>query len=243
MNKEKRTFLYVCAHPDDDTEVGGTMKKLTENGWNVYEIVCTSGKNAISDTGESDQEEMKQNRIKEVSEYCELLGAKAPLVLDPDKRLFVEDEKIVLEITKIMREIKPDVVVLMNKDDYHFEHTVTHLIGARAYEFACRKTCPELGEPLKRGILLQSDGLNVLPNPLITFNTTDTHVAKIEASKIAYAGRIDEYINNFAEGQAMMRGARNGFKYGESYDLLNPTWYKFKPESAQILSEFISIGS
>jgi LmbE family N-acetylglucosaminyl deacetylase len=238
-----RTFLYVCAHPDDDTEVGGTMKKLADNGWNVYEIVCTPAKNAVSDTGEQTQEEMKQNRIREVSKYCEMLGAKQPYVLDPNKRIFVEEEELIMEVTKIMREIQPDVVVLMNKEDYHFEHTVAHQIGARAYELACRKTCPELGKPLSKGVLLQSDGLNVLANPLITFNTSDTHAAKIEASKVAYAGRIDEYINNFAEGQAMMRGSRIGFKYGESYELINPTWYKFKPESAQILAEFVTIGS
>ncbi|MBI2414677.1 PIG-L family deacetylase [candidate division WWE3 bacterium] len=241
--QKSRTFLYICAHPDDDIEVGGTMKKLADSGWLVHEIVCTPGKNAISGTGEITSEQIKHNRIKEVSLYCELLGAQKPIVLDSEKRIFAENEEMVFAVTKIMRAIRPDVTVLMNKEDYHFEHTVSHLIGARAFEFACRKTCPELGEPLKTGILLQSDGLNVLPNPLITFNTSSTHSAKIEASKIAYDGRIDDYLNSFAEGQAMMRGSRVGFKYGESYDFLNPTWFKFKPEAARILNEFVEIGS
>jgi LmbE family N-acetylglucosaminyl deacetylase len=219
------------------------MKKLADNGWNVFEVVCTPGKTVASDTGEVDPEQIKQKRIEEVSTYCKMLGAKTPFVLDPDAQYFAEDEKSVLEVAKIMRQIKPDVVVLMNKDDYHFEHTISHRIGLVAYEIACRKTYPELGDPIKKGVLLQSDGLNVLANPLITFNTSDTHEAKIEASKTAYAGRIDEYINNFANGQAMMRGSRVGFKYGEAYELLNPTWYKFKPESAQILSEFVALGS
>ena len=238
-----KTFLYICAHPDDDSQVGGTMKKLADEGVSVNEIVCTSGKRVVSDSREISQDEIKNNRIKEVSLYCKLLGAKPPFVLDQEERVFSEDAKSILAVVKSMRDIKPDVVVLMNKADYHFEHTISHKVGYLAYELACRKTQPELGEPLKSGVILQSDGLNVLANPLITFNTSETHEAKIQAALEAYKNRLDMHIINFTNGQAIMRGERVGYKYGECFELLNPTWYKFNSDSAKILAEFVALGS
>ncbi len=238
---KKLKYLYICAHPDDDMLVGGTMKRLVDSGWDVYELVCTTAKNAISDTGEG--KEIRENRINETRHFCKILGVNDPIILDPAKRLFGEDEAVIMQVAKAIREIRPDVVALMNRDDYHFEHTVSHDIGKRAFEIAYRKTQPELGEPIKTGILVQTDGLNVLPNPLITFNTSDSHEAKISATEVAYENRVDEYLRNFVNGLALLRGSRVGYKYAECYDLLNPTWYKFKPENSSILHEFVCAGN
>lgn len=242
MSRNNRTFLLISAHPDDDSLIGGTMAKLARHGWLVHEFVCTQGQNG--NTSGEDKAMTPERREREAELFCSRLGIRPPYVY-PNPAPFLEVEaRIVTELVRYLRcTVRPDVTVLMGIEDYHFAHITAHCIGLQALEIAFRASMPELGERLTQGIILQADGLNVLNNPFIYFNIDDTFDLKMRAAREAYGERLGEHLLQYEAGLAQARGARVRYQYAEAFDLLKPRWYKFNQNSAEILAEFVRIGS
>lgn len=239
---KKRKALIISAHPDDDTLVGGTIAKLVSRGWRVYEFVCTEGNNGKLNKEES-KDSVAGNRLVEIYKFSSMLGMEKPYVYKNQNQFLKLGEEIVLKLVEYARRIRPDVFILLNDEDYHFEHRESHEIGLRAIEIAFRATLLELGPRIERGIILKTDGLNVLSNPLISFDVSEKYALKIRAMKRAYKKRLGKDILQFDEGLATLRGGRAKCKYAESYKLVNPTWYRLNTESSEILTEFVKIGS
>ena len=242
MQHSKRKLLLISAHPDDDSLAGGTMTALASAGWSIYEFVCTSGKNGKPNQSEKGEQVMAQARAEEIGLFMKQIGGYEPYIYDNGKEFLEFSEHIVLELVTQLRAIRPDVIVLLNSQDYHFEHRLAHEIGLRALEIAFRSANLELGEKISHGIILQADGLNVLANPLIHFSTEKSFTRSLEACHNAYGERLGD-LKRFMEGLAMMRGARVGKNTAEAFDLLNPPWYKLTSVAAEILAEFTSLGS
>jgi LmbE family N-acetylglucosaminyl deacetylase len=240
---KKQSVLLVSAHPDDDTMLGGTLAKLAQNGFAVHEFVCTSGKNGKPNTNESiDAGVMAKNRESEIALFTEAIGIEKPFIYENGKEFLSLDDGVVLALVKQLRTVRPGIILLLNDADYHFEHRLAHEIGLRAIEIAFRSTLLELGPKLTDGIILKTDGLNVLANPLIHFNTGATHAVAVAACKKAYEERLGD-LARFSEGLATMRGARVGFRTAEVFELVNPPSYKFTATSAEILNDFVALGS
>ncbi len=242
QNPQKK-ILIITAHPDDDTMVGGTLAKLASAGYAVNEFVCTSGKNGKPNPGEpQDSRTMAENRRKEIDVFSRGIGAEPALIYENQKEFLELDEPIILALVKYMRTIRPDVILLLNDQDYHFEHRLSYDIGLRAAEIAFRSANLELGPKLTAGIILKTDGLNVLANPLIHFDTSDTHSVAAEACKAAYDERLGD-LSRFSDGLSGMRGARIGVMNAEAFELMNPPWYKLTQASAEILAAFVAAGT
>lgn len=238
----KRKLLFIAAHPDDDSLVGGTLLQLAKNGWGLYEFVCTTGKTARPLTKEK-VIGLADNRKKETELFCDLVGAQKPIFFDDESTMLQTNEKIVYALIKEIRFIRPDIIVLLSDTDYHFEHSASHDIALLAIENAFRDVYPELGQKLVNGIFLETDGLNVMNNPLITFDISGVYEKKKSIVDKAYGKRLGGNVSRFDSALAELRGARVGTGQAEVYNLLNPRWYKFTPESAKILSEFTELGS
>ncbi len=239
---EQRKLLLVSAHPDDDTMIGGTMATLATRGWSVHEFVCTSGKNGKPNEGEIGEEAMAKERAREINRFMEVIGGKEAFVYENGTAFLTLDERIVTELVKYLRALRPSIIVLLNDRDYHFEHRLSHEIGLRALEIAFRSANLELGDKLTDGVILKTDGLNLLANPLIHFEVTQAYAVAAQASREAYGERLGD-LTRFTEGLQMLRGSRIGKPYAEAFDLVNPEWYKFTSTSAKILEEFVSAGS
>lgn len=131
MTKEKTApgeALFIGAHPDDiEIGAGGTVAKLSANGWQVYLCILTS---------EADPGKARERRN-------EAIAAAAALGVGADKIFFLElpDTKVkcdgdsVGKLRKIVKEnnLKPDVVFTHTIADDHNDHRAAHDITLGAF--------------------------------------------------------------------------------------------------------------
>lgn len=218
------------------------MIKLAQSGWLVHDYVCTNGQNAFPNKKETISD-LTSIREKETKLFCKKVGAQPPKVYQQKGSFLEVTDEAILDLVAYIRKVQPSVIAIMHEDDYHFEHKKSRELALVAIEESFRRSLVELGRPIKDAVILETDGLNVLTNPLISFDISDVHNKKTEACMDAYGKRLGNYLLRFDQGLNQMRGARVKTDYAEAYGLVNPSWYKFTAQAAQNLSDFTLIGS
>lgn len=239
--KKQKTILFVGAHPDDETLMGGTMIKLIENGWKAYIVSCTNGRNGALNRSEKSNKTMLANRKKEFELYAKTIGAEKPAMLNQKEIFLTKDPTAVMALVKMFRKTRPDVVVTHNGGDYHAEHIAAREITLDAFEHATRSGFSELGPKLASSILLEVDGLELLQSANITFDTSDTFAKKQKACTIAYKDRLGDLLE-MDKGVSAFRGLRRKYKHAECFSVLFTRSYRMNKEAALALAEFIGIG-
>lgn len=106
--------LGVVAHPDDlDVGAGGTLARFAAEGADVHYLILTDGSKG-SDDPSMTAEDLKAIRRDEQRAGLEVIGGKTVTFLDyPDGELEISLE-LKKEIVKVIRSLKPDVVVTMD---------------------------------------------------------------------------------------------------------------------------------
>jgi len=123
-------ILVVAAHPDDEViGCGGTIKKLKEEGHNIFIMIL--GEGITSRKQESDKKriaqeimELKDNSIK----ANKILGSEAVFFRNfPDNKF---DSVPLLEIVQCIEEVKdkiqPAIVFTHFKHDLNIDHRITY---------------------------------------------------------------------------------------------------------------------
>lgn len=154
MNDKSRRLLYVLAHPDDESfGSAGTIARYSSDGTEVSLICTTNG-----DVGTAEPEFMKgynsvsELRLAELRCASEVLNLKHVFTLGyrdsgmagtednkhPDALAAADMDSVVDKVTKIIREVRPQVVVTF--DPYggygHPDHIVTHNATVEAFHAA-----------------------------------------------------------------------------------------------------------
>lgn len=244
MNTQnKNTFLFIGAHPDDETQIAGTMALLSRNGFDVHAYITTPGRGGKPNSDEETASEGKilEDRKKEADIFAKEIGITT--YVNDNKTQFLENsEEDILNLVKYIRRIKPNIIVVQNSGDYHFEHILSHKLGLLAIEISMRSMLLEYGPKITDVVLLEADGLNVLANPSIFFNISSVQQMKSRAINKAYGERLGS-LTQLDEGLSMMRGGRIGVQNAEAFSLLNPSWYRFTAGAAKVLQDFLKIGS
>jgi LmbE family N-acetylglucosaminyl deacetylase len=119
MSNEKeylpKRAMSIHAHPDDqEFSIGGTLAKWAKAGCEVTSVVITSGDAGSNDPskGEDYKAELAKLREVEQTNANQVLGVKEAIFLrQPDGEL---EPTIALrkELTRIIRQYKPDVVLI-----------------------------------------------------------------------------------------------------------------------------------
>ncbi|MFF2588901.1 PIG-L family deacetylase [Peribacillus butanolivorans] len=118
VSQEK--LLVILAHPDDESFLcGGTIAKISKLGVQITLLCATKGEmgrrmgNPILTTRES----LPKLRELELKNACEVLGINDLRYLHlRDKTIEFEDIDLLVErIVKVIREIKPQVIVTFNE--------------------------------------------------------------------------------------------------------------------------------
>lgn len=111
----KLDILAIGAHPDDvEMSAGGTIAKEISNGKKVGILdltrgeLGTRGSAAIRDT--------------EAQKAAEILGVSIRENLDIGDGFFVNNHTTQLEVIKIIRKYRPDVILCNAVDDRHIDH-------------------------------------------------------------------------------------------------------------------------
>lgn len=123
---EKKRLLAILAHPDDETfGIGGTLAKYSREGVDVHVAIATDGAaGSVIKKYENDRDKLVQIRKKELDKAVKILGVKLhklgyrdsgyigdPAGEDPKAFINIAETKAIEKIVKLIRKIKPDVVV------------------------------------------------------------------------------------------------------------------------------------
>ena len=122
-HKQKNVILGVGAHPDDmDFGASGTMAKYIEDGWEGYYIVATDGSRGSNDP-KMTHERLAQTRTDEQMKAAKILGLKDVFFLGHTDTQLVADLILKEQIVRIIRTIKPKIVITMDPTFYYAENS------------------------------------------------------------------------------------------------------------------------
>lgn len=136
-------LLVVTAHPDDEATFGGALLQAHERGAQTFVVCLTAGQAATHRGTATSDEELAYMRRREFQLSCEHLRVTESCVLDyPDGKLDRQDLwQVVGELTKIIRKIRPQVVLTYGPDGSvtaHPDHGMASLFTSAAFQFAPR---------------------------------------------------------------------------------------------------------
>src|SRR5262245_36533674 len=118
--------LTVLAHPDDaEFLCAGTLIRLVrEHGWRAHIAAMTPG-----DCGSAElpPEEISRIRRAEGARAAGLIGAEFHCLEERDLSVFF-NERSLEEVTRLLRQVRPRVVLTHSPADYMLDHEVTSTV-------------------------------------------------------------------------------------------------------------------
>ncbi|MDT0642897.1 bacillithiol biosynthesis deacetylase BshB1 [Zunongwangia sp. F363] len=122
----KLDILAVGSHPDDvELSCAGTIAKEVDRGKKVGILDLTRGELGTRGTAET--------RDREAAEAAKILGVKMRHNLEFSDGFFINNTSHQLEIIKILRRYRPEIVLCNAVDDRHIDHGK----GAKLVSDAC----------------------------------------------------------------------------------------------------------
>jgi len=137
----KLHIIIIGAHPDDPDEVGGTAYKWVQAGHDVLMVSLTNG-----DAGHQtlSSEVLAKTRREEARRAGEVIGVRYITLDNHDGQLMPTYENR-LQVIKLIREQKADIVIFPRPYDYHPDHRYTGtLVLDAAYMVTVPKILPEV---------------------------------------------------------------------------------------------------
>jgi LmbE family N-acetylglucosaminyl deacetylase len=225
--------LAVYAHPDDpEISAGGTLAKWAAAGTSVWVLITTRGDKGTQDP-DADLDALAARRVEETAKAAALLGFEGHLHLDHSDGELVDDPALRGAITRVVRELRPEVVLCPDPtavffgDGYynHRDHRVTGWATLDA-------VAPAAGNPhyfpehLSEGLAVhhvRSVYLSGTLEPNIWVDIGDTLERKIDAlfchaSQLVDAG---DWFRQFLRERAEEGGAAAGVRYAEPFRKLS----------------------
>jgi LmbE family N-acetylglucosaminyl deacetylase len=160
----KLHIIIIGAHPDDPDKVGGTAYKWAQLGHDVLMVSLTNG-----DAGHQSlpAEKLALVRREEARRAGEVIGVRYITLDNHDGQLMPTYENR-LQVIRLIREQKADLVIFPRPYDYHPDHRYTGtLVLDAAYMVTVPKILPEVPFLEKNPVFLyMSDGF-VHPEPFV----------------------------------------------------------------------------
>jgi len=154
--EQKLHIIIIGAHPDDADEAGGSAYKWTQMGHDVLMVALTNG-----DAGHQSMpaEKLAKTRREEARKAGEVIGVRYITLDNHDGQLMPTYENR-LEVIKVIREQKADIVIFPRPYDYHPDHRYTGvLVLDAAYMVTVPTILPEVPFLKKNPMFLfTSDG-------------------------------------------------------------------------------------
>lgn len=213
-------ILVVSPHPDDETlGAGGTLLKYRDQGNNIYWLNITNMKDNYGYTKDNINIRINQiEKVKRVFEFVECYD----LALQPANLQQYESNVVIKQISDILDNIKPNVLILPNRSDIHSDHKIVF-----DWCYACTKVFrhPYIKMILSMEILSETDfGIiddYFIPNYFV--DITDYLPQKNKILEI-YESEVGQhpFPRSFegVEAIAKYRGINAGTKYAEAFKIL-----------------------
>ena len=177
INKQK-TLVFFGAHPDDESfGPGSTLAQYAAAGVKVYCVSSTGGEMGTVDPkylkGYETIEKLRSDELKCAAQVLGLAGVFYLGYRDsgmrgskdnkhPDSLAMAPIEEVIIRVVKIIREIKPDIVITHDDTgEYgHPDHIATHNAVVQAFYAAGAS-----GQYLKAGTVFKPSKLYFLVRP------------------------------------------------------------------------------
>lgn len=222
----KLDILVIAAHPDD-AELGcsGTIAAHVAKGQKVGIVDLTEGEMGTRGTPET--------RLQESAAAAEILGLSARENLGFSDVFFQDDKAHQLELIKVIRKYRPEIVLANAVSDRHPDHgkgasLATHacfMSGLRKIETSCEGVDQEPWRPKFVYHYIQNNYIK--PDFIVDISAFwDTKVASIMAFKSQFYDPSNQepasFISSpeflpFIESRAREFGHRILAKYGEGF--------------------------
>jgi LmbE family N-acetylglucosaminyl deacetylase len=134
-------LLCVTAHPDDEAgNFGGSLLLYHSRGVETYIVCLTPGQAASNRGGARTDQELATLRRKEFANSCRVLKVTHAEVLDyADAHLHrIDLYSVVAELTRRIRQIRPQVVLTYGPDGGvtgHTDHAMAGIFASLAFEW------------------------------------------------------------------------------------------------------------
>ena len=215
-------ILVISPHPDDETlGCGGTILKHKDIGDKIYWLIIT---NIVVKNGWD--KAIVEKRQKEIESVAEMYDFEKTFKLDyPTAKLdTIPMQETIESISKVIFEIKPEVIYLPNRSDVHTDHQITFKTA-----YSCTKNFryPFIKKILMYETLSETEFAPALPEntftPNVFVDTTKYFEKKLEIFKIYKSEVMEEPFPRslkVVEAFNKYRGSRIGEKYAEAFVLL-----------------------
>jgi LmbE family N-acetylglucosaminyl deacetylase len=230
MDPDKsRTVLAIGAHPDDiELLCAGTLALLHAKGWKVDCATMTPG-----DCGSTTRTrgEISAIRKKEAAASAALLNGKYQC-MECDDVFIAYDRPTLLKVIRLIRQVKPEIVLTMSPEDYMVDHEVTSDLVRTACFSAGMKNIGTDGSAPFPSIphlyyLDPMEGKSILGNPIHATTIVDisSTMGKKEQMLLCHESQrswlmthhgVDEYVESM-RAFSTSRGKQVGVRFAEGF--------------------------
>ncbi|MDB4417779.1 PIG-L family deacetylase [Akkermansiaceae bacterium] len=222
MEKNKKKYLTVTAHPDDEAlGFGASSYALSQKGHKIYNCIL-SGKVDVRRHRPSDDDLKKHTRNAQ-----EFMGAEAPIIGSFPNIKFntVAHLDLVQYIERVIEEVQPDIILTHHPYDLNNDHYHTSKACQAAARLFQRKPCKPLTGlyfmeiPSSTDWTFPVDGQNFRPDTFIEVG--ELGVAQKLKALNAYEGVMRSYphprSDESIKALATLRGSQVGRHYCEAF--------------------------
>lgn len=224
-----KVVLGVAAHPDDlDFGSAGTLAKFAADGADVYYLILTDGSKGSADL-DMTPEKLVETRRQEQRDACKTIGGKECFFLDHADGCLEVNLELKREIVKVIRQVKPDVVITMDPTMVYSMRTgmVNHTDHR-----AAGQACLDAVYPLARDHLsfpeLYDQGYKPHKVKTVLLTNFDQRNYFVDVSSVmdkkfaaikAHASQLPDYegMKNRLTEWAAVSGKEAGCKYAEGF--------------------------
>lgn len=163
-----KTILGITSHIDDNVMFAGTVMKLQDRGYKYYEVVLTDNAGGANSKSHKSGAEMTAIRKAEMRKASEILNIKHVYWLDQEIGNLLYSKTLMLDIVKIIRDIKPLIGFAINSQDVHPDHVAAAILAKESFRWAAKDGHPELGTCHRTPMVLFAEGtLPITPSLLV----------------------------------------------------------------------------
>jgi LmbE family N-acetylglucosaminyl deacetylase len=228
-----RRVLAIGAHPDD-IELGcaGTLARFLRSGSEVHLAVACRGDRGGS---EGPDPALAALRADESRRSAAILGAPIDLLGLGDAEV-ADDAETRLLFLRLLRSVRPDLIITHGPDDYHDDHVRVGALATRCAWFAASPGHddgqPPLDAPPAVVFMDNIAGIDSEPTHLVDITETIDIKRRMLACHQSQLRRNDGGISRLeelAETLAKLRGFHCGVAYAEGF---RPAllWGRRRPE-------------
>ncbi|HUD45045.1 MAG TPA: PIG-L deacetylase family protein [Patescibacteria group bacterium] len=221
------TVLGIGAHPDDlDFGASGTFAKWAKEGADCYYLICTDGRKG-SDDPKMTEEKLIKIRQDEQREAAKILGLKDVFFLKNNDTQLVADINLKKEIVRVIRKVKPDIVVTLDPTFVYSAKTgfINHTDHRAAGLAAMDAVFPMARDRLTFNEL-EKEELKPHKVPTIYFISFEEPTEIVDISTtfetkrralLTHKSQVKEENLGWIEKRAKALGEKKGYKFAEGF--------------------------